>query len=102
MAEVRGSSPLSSTRTDRAPHRGPSFVPAGTLARVPSQLTPLGLVAVYSVPDGWRASVQRGAELRSTRITYASPRAALLAVTRAAADTPWLVELEAAALADHG
>ena len=62
--------------------------------------TPLGLVAVYSVADGWRASVQQGADLRSTRVTYASPRAALLAVSRVAADTPWLVKLEAAAFGE--
>lgn len=62
--------------------------------------TPLGLVAVYSVPDGWRASIQQGADLRTTRVTYASPRAALLAVSRVSADTPWLIALEAAAIED--
>ncbi|MCW3011684.1 MAG: hypothetical protein JWO90_2088 [Solirubrobacterales bacterium] len=67
---------------------------------MPSLQTPVGLVAVYTVQDGWRASVQQGADLRSTRVTYASPRAALLAVSRAPADTPWLVELEALAVGE--
>lgn len=61
---------------------------------VPSLQTPVGLVAVFSVADGWRASVQQGNDLTSTRLSYRSPRAALLAVTREPADTPWLVELE--------
>lgn len=62
--------------------------------------TPLGLVAVFSVPEGWGASVQQGEDLRTTHVTYASPRAALLAVSRVPADTPWLVELEALALSE--
>jgi hypothetical protein len=62
--------------------------------------TPFGLVAVFSVPEGWRASIQRGGDLRTTKVTYASPRAALLAITGAAADEPWLVALDAQATAD--
>ncbi len=65
---------------------------------MPSVQTPLGLVAVFSVADGWRASVQNGNDLKSTQLSYRSPRAALLAVTRLPADTPWLVELEALAV----
>ena len=65
---------------------------------MPSLQTPLGLVAVFRVADGWRASVQRGNDLTSTRLSYSSPRAALLAVSRAPADTPWLVELETLAM----
>lgn len=61
----------------------------------------MGLVAVFPVPDGWGASVQQGADLRTTKVTYASPRAALLAVTRVTADTPWLVALESAALSER-
>lgn len=65
---------------------------------MPSLQTPLGLVAVFTVADGWRASVQQGNDLTSTRLSYQSPRAALLALSQAPADTPWLVELETMAL----
>ncbi len=65
---------------------------------MPSLQTPLGLVAVFSVADGWRASIQQGNDLRSTRLSYRSARAALLAVSREPADTPWLVELETLAV----
>jgi hypothetical protein len=64
--------------------------------------TPLGLVAVFTVADGWRASVQQGNDLKRTQVSYRSPRAALLAVSRERADTPWLVELEALAVARPG
>lgn len=69
---------------------------------MPSLRTPLGLVAVFSVADGWRASVQQGNDLTSTRLSYGSPRAALLAISREPADTPWLVELETLAVQRPG
>ncbi len=67
---------------------------------MPSAQTPIGLVAVFKVADGWRASVADGNDVRATQVSYASARAALLAVSRLPADTPWLVKLHHLASTD--
>ena len=65
---------------------------------MPSSRMPLGVIAVTSSPGGWSASIEDGQDVRSTAVLYASPIAALVAISGAAADEPWLIELADRAL----